>query len=86
MMKGIHGSLLAASALLIAAVTTLAQAEIEPRLLSAWQATLTNPSGIWLLHFQPEYDGRYRTRFTGPLPVPDETGVMAAGDGRWTQT
>ncbi len=61
-----------------------AMAEVDPRLLSAWQAVVTDASGTWILQFRPEYDGRYATRVTGPAPMPDETGVIEASDGRWS--
>ena len=71
-------------ALVLPGVVFPALAEVEPRLLSAWRATISNATGTWILDFRPEFDGRYRTRFTGPAPVPDETGVIEAVDGRWS--
>ncbi len=71
-------------AFMLLGVVHAATAAVEPRLLSAWRATISNATGTWILQFRPEFDGRYRTRFSGPAPVPDETGLLEAIDGRWS--
>ncbi len=57
---------------------------IDPRLVGTWQATVTNAHGHWTFLFRPEAGGAFRTRISGPAPMPDDVGVLAARDGRWT--
>jgi hypothetical protein len=61
-----------------------ASAAIDPRLVGTWRTTLTNVHGQWTFLFRPEANGAFRTQITGPAPLPDDVGVLAARDGRWT--
>lgn len=55
------------------------EAAVDSRLVGSWHTLL----GQWMLVFEPQADGTYRTRFTGPFAPPIENGEITARDGRW---
>lgn len=61
-----------------------ALAEVDSRLLATWTVEIPAAEGIWKLSFRPESSGSYRTSFSGPTDIPDETGRLDAIDGQWS--
>jgi hypothetical protein len=57
---------------------------VDSGLLDEWSTLFRNQTGIWLLKFKPEAGGRYRTKCVSMLPIPDETGLFEAGNGKWS--
>lgn len=56
---------------------------VDARLVGSWHTHLPSPLGGWAATFTIEPDGRYRVRFDGLPPLPDETGTLSAADGAW---